>query len=42
LSVRKENGEIIKNLAGEKSFIVEGWEGTKSIKAIEKIYLGVR
>lgn len=34
--------EIIKNLSGEKSSIVEGWEGTKSIKAIEKIYLGVK
>ena len=34
--------EIIKNLSGEDSFIVEGWEGTRSIKAIEKIYQGVK
>jgi UDP-N-acetyl-2-amino-2-deoxyglucuronate dehydrogenase len=34
--------EIIKNMAGEKSSIVEGLEGAKSIKAIEKIYLGVK
>jgi len=34
--------EILKDLSGEKSSIVEGWEGTKSIRAIENIYLGVR
>ena len=34
--------EIIKNMVGEKSSIVEGLEGAKSIKAIEKIYLGVK
>ncbi len=34
--------EIIKDLAGEKSSIVEGSEGAKSIRAIEKIYEGVK
>jgi UDP-N-acetyl-2-amino-2-deoxyglucuronate dehydrogenase len=34
--------EVIKDLQGESSSIVEGWEGTKSIRAIEKIYQGVR
>jgi UDP-N-acetyl-2-amino-2-deoxyglucuronate dehydrogenase len=34
--------EIIKDLTGEKSSIVEGWEGTRSIEAIEKIYRGVK
>lgn len=34
--------EIIKDLSGEKSTIVEGSEGVRSIKAIEKIYQGVR
>jgi UDP-N-acetyl-2-amino-2-deoxyglucuronate dehydrogenase len=33
---------IIKNLAGEKSSIVEGWEGTKSISAIAQIYLDIK
>ena len=30
--------EVAKNLLGEESSTVEGWEGTKSIEAIEKIY----
>lgn len=34
--------EVAKNLLGEESVIVEGWEGTKSIQAIEKIYRGVK
>ena len=33
--------EIIKDLDGESSSTVDGWEGTKSISAIEKIYKGV-
>ncbi len=34
--------EIIKDLSGTKSSIVEGSEGARSIKAIEKIYAGVK
>lgn len=35
--------EVIKDLSGEKSSaIVEGWEGTKSIMAIENIYQGIK
>jgi len=34
--------EIIKDLSGEKSSIVEGSEGARSIRAIEKIYSGVK
>jgi len=34
--------EMIKDLTGEKSSTVEGWEGTRSIKAIEKIYSAVK
>ena len=34
--------EIIKDLSGEKSSIVEGSEGARSIRAIEKIYNGVK
>ncbi len=34
--------EIIKDLSGEKSSIVAGYEGARSIRAIEKIYDGVK
>lgn len=33
--------EVIKDLNGKSSSTVDGWEGTKSIEAIEKIYKGI-
>lgn len=34
--------EVAKNLAGESASTVEGWEGTRSIRAIETIYKGIK